>query len=113
MRCTLPPDGLLELCLGHLRPALDVLLLGLVVELVPAAALGAAVRAQPAAPAGGHVVRRGAALLLGLPRACPLLVHGARRDLLGDVLAAAALLQTGLDVLVLAFALRARSCGHD
>src|SRR5262245_54062618 len=71
-------------------------------------------RPEAAPPSGRDVGDRGPASLLGLARACPLLVHGPGRDLLGGILGAAALLQALLDVLLLAFALGAPGfLGHD
>src|SRR5207237_9686 len=99
-------DGPFELGLGHLRPARDVPLLGLVVELLLGAAAGAAVGAQPAAPARGNVLGGGAAGLFRLAGPGPLLVHGAGGDLFGRVLAVASLPQAFLDVFVLPFPLR-------
>src|SRR5581483_8606609 len=51
-------DGAFELGLVHLRPAVDVVLARFVVQLVVGPALGALVRAKPAAAAGRDVVRR-------------------------------------------------------
>src|SRR5438046_188389 len=52
-------DGALELVLVHRRAALDVELLGLLVELVARAALGpTGSRPLPAAARGRHVLRR-------------------------------------------------------
>src|SRR4051812_28891875 len=79
-------DGALELGLGHLRPALDVLVLRLLVELVARPASRPLVRPQPAAAAGGDVLGGRLRRRLGLAGARPLLVHGAGRDLLGQVL---------------------------
>src|ERR687898_127297 len=104
---SLPPNGALELALVHLRAALDVLVLRLLIELVEGPPAGALVRAQPAAPAGGDVLRGGPGGGARLSGPRPLLVHGASRDLLGGVLGAAALLQPLLDVLVLAVPLAA------
>src|SRR4029079_9103799 len=100
-------DGALELRLVHLRAALDVGLGSLGVELVVGPAALAAVRAQAAAPLGRQVVERGPARRLALAVLRPILVDGARRDLLGGVLVLAALLEAFLDVLVLALALGA------
>src|SRR5690606_17910590 len=60
----------------------------------------------------GHVLER---LRAGLARLAVLrafLVHGARGNLLGRLLGLAVLLVAFLDVLVLAFALRAPGLGH-
>src|SRR3954467_7910723 len=92
----LAADRLRELGLRHLRATLDVLLLRLFVELLFGAALGAAVRPEATAPARRDVVRRRTALLLRLTGPGTFLVHRARRDLLGGVLAAATLFQAGL-----------------
>src|SRR5690606_4074996 len=94
-------DGLRQLCLVHLRPALDPALLRLVVQLVPGPALAAAVRTLAAAVSGRNVFGRGAAGLTGLATAGPHLVHRPGGDLLGDVLAPALVLQALLDVVVL------------
>src|SRR5262249_40191441 len=103
----------LQLGLAHLRAASDVPPLGLLVELVPRAATRARVRAQAAAATRRDVLARLPAALHGLAVARPLLVDRAGGDLLGDVLAAAALLESVADVLVLALALAApRSPGH-
>src|SRR5262245_21937567 len=110
--CTLAPDGLRQLGLGHLRAALDVLLPGLVVELILCPALRPAVRAQAATPARRDVVRRRPARLLGLAGPSAFLVDGPRRDLLSGALTPAPLLQPGLDVLVLPLTLRTRSSRH-
>src|SRR4051794_2281364 len=80
-------DGPLELGLVHLRPALDALVLGLVVELVAGATAGTLVGPEPAAPARRDVIGRRAARLLRLAGPCPLLVDRAGGDLLGSVLA--------------------------
>src|SRR5207237_7584520 len=93
-------DRGLELGLAHLRPALDPPVLGLLVELIAGAPAGAAVRPEAAPPAGGDVPYRGPGSLPGLAGTGPLLVHGPRGDLLGHVLAAPALSQAFLAVLV-------------
>src|SRR5256885_11108852 len=57
--------------LRHLRPAVDVLLLRLVVELGLRAPTGTGVGAHPAAATRGHVPGRRAAGLAGLARPGP------------------------------------------
>src|SRR5262245_11453526 len=108
----LPTDGSFELGLVHLGPALDVLLPGLVVELVVGPASGALVRPQTTSTSGRDVLRRGAAALARLAGACPFLVHGASGDLLGRVLVLAPFLEASLDVLVLALSLLAPRSRH-
>src|SRR5688500_3004111 len=98
-------DGAFELGLRHGRPAVDALLASLVVELVVGPAARARVRAQPAAAARRDVVERRPAGGDRLARPGPLLVHRSGRDLLGLVLAPAALAQAFANVLVLALAL--------
>src|SRR4029077_3442433 len=100
-----PVDRALELRLAHLRPTLDVLVPRLFVELVTGPSARAAVRAQPAAPARRHVVRRRLRGGRGLTGARPLLVDRASGDLLGEMLRPAVLLEPFLDVLVLTLAL--------
>src|SRR4051794_5027368 len=94
-----------EFGLGHGGPALDALSFGVLVELTLGAPSGAGVRSPPAAATRGDVVGRRAAGLLRLAGTRPLLVHSARCDLLGDILGPAPVLQTFLDVVVLAFSL--------
>src|SRR5205085_5469192 len=92
----------------HLRAPADVHPTRFLVELVARSALRPVrPRALTAAPAGRHVSP-------GQPRALPrlagagaFLVHRAGCDLLGLRLGRSLLLQSGLDVLVLAGALRA------
>src|SRR5262245_63194739 len=56
-------DGPLELLLGHLRAALDLLLAGILVQLVPRPPSPSPVRTQTTPPAGGDLLdRRGARL---------------------------------------------------
>src|SRR5450759_5150888 len=97
--------GPLELGLGHLRAALDVLLAGLVVELVPCASARSAMRPQTAPAPRGDVFGRCATRLFRLPGAGPFLVDGTRCDLLGGVLVLAPLDKALLDVVVLALSL--------
>src|SRR5688500_3378430 len=80
-------DRALQLGLVHRRAALDPEVAGLLVELVARPALGT-VRAGPlpAAARRRHVLRRGPRPGARLARARPLLVDGARGDLLGTVL---------------------------
>src|SRR5947208_781666 len=85
------PVGALGLPLAHLGAALDILLTGLLVELVPGSSAGAPVRPYAAATPGRDVLGRRPAGLLRLPVACPLLVDGSGCDLLGLVLGAAPL----------------------
>src|SRR5205085_2167007 len=104
----LPGDGALELGLVHVRTALDAELPRLVVELVARApARARAARALPASAARGDVARRGPRRLAGLSPAGALLLHGARRDLLGAPRGTALAPLALLDVLVLASSLRA------
>ena len=98
----------LQLGLAHRRPALDVALLGLVVELGLGAALGAGVRALAAAVAGGHVVDGGPAGGPGLAGTGAFLVDRPGGDLLGLRRRLAAPFDAGLDVLVLPFTLGVR-----
>src|SRR5205814_7802028 len=67
----LPPDGAGQLGLVHSRPALDAPLSGLVVELVVGAAARPSMGPQPAPPARGDVLHRGAALPPGPPATAP------------------------------------------
>src|SRR5438270_8646529 len=97
----------LQLGLAHPRVAAHASAPCLVAQLGDGAAARAAVRAQPAATAGGDVLDRGPARGPRLARARPLLVGGACGDLRRGVLLAAALEEALLDVLVLPFALRA------
>src|SRR5215510_11323984 len=94
-------DGPLELLLGHLRAALDVLLAGLLVQLVPRPPARSPVRTQATPPARGDVLGRRWAGLPRLAAAGPLLVHRPGGDLLGLVLGAASVLEPLLDVFVL------------
>src|SRR5204863_303930 len=90
------------------RAALDVELLGLVVELLAGAATRArAARALSTPPARGDVSGRGPGALPRLARARPLLLHRAGRDLLRAPLGSPLALLASLDVLVLAGPLRA------
>src|SRR5918994_1179159 len=99
-------DRPLQLLLRHPRPPLDAHSLGLVVELLLRAALGAfRPRAESTAPARGDVGSREPRGRLRLTGARALFVHGPRRDLLGLVLGGTALLDALLDVLVLSLAL--------
>src|SRR6187551_1019388 len=105
-RLLAPVDGALELGLVHLRAALDVHALGLVVELFlrPAAwAVRAGALASPAARR--HVATRRARGCLGFAALSALLVDRACGDLLRALGRRAALLLAVLDVLVLPFSL--------
>ncbi len=103
----LAPEGLLQLGLAHLRPALDALALRLGVELVAGASAGPAWdRRPPRRPEEMSSVDVRLACSR-LPGAGALLVHRAGGDLLRGVLAAAALLEALLHVLVLALPLLA------
>src|SRR5262249_29358691 len=91
--------------LRHLRAALDVLLTRFVVELGLRTTARTAVRSQSAATPGRDVLGRRAAGLARLAGARTFFVHGARRDLLGGVVALTAVEQSFLDVVVLPFPL--------
>ena len=93
-RSPLAIDGALQLGLRHRRTPLDVLAARLVVELLLRAAARAPVRPHATAPTRRDVVGGRPARLARLARAGALLVDGPRRDLLGDVLRTAVLLQT-------------------
>src|SRR3954469_15121250 len=95
----------LQLRLVHLRPSVDALLLGLVVELLLGAPTRAAMGPQSAAATGRDVTHGGPALRLGFAAASPFLVHRTSGDFLGLALLLAAFTQAVLDVLVLPFAL--------
>src|SRR3954469_24267427 len=97
----LPIDGRLELLLRHLRPAPDALALRFGVQLPVGAPTRTAVRAQAAPTAGREVFHGLAAGFLRLTVLGPLLVHGARRDLLGGVFRLAPVLEAFFDVFVL------------
>src|SRR5438309_8619108 len=76
-------DRALKLGLVHLRPALDVHALGLVVELLfRAAPLTSGAGAEPAPSAGGNVLARSARRLSRLAATRALLVDRSRSDLL-------------------------------
>src|SRR3954453_21506662 len=106
-------DRALQLRLVHARAALDVELPRLVVELLLRAALRAVrAGAHAAAAAGGHVLAGEAGRRLRLAGTRPLLVDGARGDLLRALRRRALLLLAVDDVLVLPFSLGAPRRGH-
>src|SRR5207248_2105806 len=92
----------------------DALTAGFVVELLLGATARAPVGAQSSAAARRDVFGGRPAGLAGLTGACPLLVDGARRDLLGHVLGPAVVPAPLLDVLVLTLTLPVpSSLRHD
>src|SRR5207247_2813980 len=99
-------DSPLQLPLVHLRATGDVPSLGLVVQLLLRAALGAArAGTLAAAAAGGDVTTRGARRLPRLALSGPFLVDRPGGNLLSALGRAALLLLALLDVLVLPLAL--------
>ncbi len=110
----LAAERLLQFFLRHGRAAADVALLGLVVELL----LGGATRPLPVARAltapllRGLVAQRRLAGLLRFACLRAVLVDRPGGDLLRPLGAGTAILRRGLDVLVLAFPLLARTLGH-
>src|SRR6266511_2959115 len=81
------------------------MILRLFVQLVEGPSARPRVRAEPSAAPRGDVLDGRPAGLLRLAGPRPLLVHGAGRDLLGQVLRLASLAEPFLDVLVLPLAL--------
>jgi hypothetical protein len=96
-----------QLSLVHLRPSRDALLARLGVQLITGATALALVGTESPASRRGDVIGRGPAALLGLAATGTLLVDGAGGDLFRLVIAAPTVLETVLDVLVLALALLA------
>ncbi len=97
----------LELGLRHLRATVDPTILRFLVELSVGPSSRSGVGTQPAAPARGQVVHRGATRRPGFAGSRAFLVDGSRGDLLRRVLRPSSLSQPFLDVFVLTLALLA------